>query len=212
MTKLIGGVLVIVLAGVALWVWQSKQNSPVGVGGQIVSPVTQEMPGQKKDGVIASIKEAMELGTAMQCSYAVGTDQSTQAQVVIEGEKFKTTTAMQDMTIYGLFDGEAQYTWTSKDKQGMKMTKDCMDQMTDAVKDMTKPTDATTPTKDMREELDLAKDVSCQPAVKTDWSLPKDIAFTDQCTMMQESMKMLDQMKDAMPAGIEMPTMPYMAQ
>ena len=209
MIKLIGGVLVIVLA--AFWVWQSKQNSPVGVGDRMVSPVTQEMSGQKKDGVIASIKEAMGLGTAMQCSYAVGTDQSTQAQVVVEGEKFKTTTVMQDMTIYGLFDGEAQYTWTSKDKQGMKMTKDCMNQMTDAVKDMAKPA-GTTPTRDMREELDLAKNVSCQPATEVDWSLPQDVVFTDQCAMMQESMKMLDQMKNTMPAGIEMPAMPYMAQ
>ncbi len=211
MIKLIGGVLAIVLVGVAFWTWQSRQDSPVGVDDQTVSPVTQQIPDQKKDGVIASIKEAMGLGTAMQCSYAVGTDQSTQAQVVVEGEKFKTTTVMQDMTIYGLFDGEAQYTWTSKDKQGMKMTKDCMNQMTDAVKDMAKPA-GTTPTRDMREELDLAKNVSCQPATEVDWSLPQDVVFTDQCAMMQESMKMLDQMKDTMPAGIEMPAMPYMAQ
>lgn len=213
MAKIIGAVVAVVVVIGAFFVWQSKQaGAPMDESGAMAPKAESgESMMEKGMGAVASIKDAMGLGKSMQCSYSVSEDQSIQSSVVVDGQKFKSTTVMKDMTVYGLFDGEMQYTWMSNSKQGMKMSKSCLEQMTNTVKDMTKPETSAPAARDMRDELDMAKNVSCQPAAGVDWSLPKDITFVDQCAMMQDSMKMLQEMKDKLPAGMEMPVMPNAA-
>lgn len=198
---------------VGVFVWQGQRAAAPVVSQEAALPSSQapESMLEKGVGAVASIKDAMGLGKSMECTYTMSADQSMETSVVVDGQKFKSTTVMKDMTVYGLFDGETQYTWMSNSKQGMKMSKSCMEQMTATVKDMAKPETNTTTPKDMRDEFDMAKNVSCQPAKSVDWSLPQDVVFTDQCAMMQDSMKMMQEMKDKLPAGIEMPKLPNAA-
>jgi hypothetical protein len=57
-------------------------------------------------------------------------------------------------------------------------------------------------TEDIRGTFDAAKNVKCEPAASADFTLPTDVTFTDQCAMMQNSMKMMEQVKDKIPAGV----------
>lgn len=216
MLKIIGGVIVIggLVAGVA-W-WQSRPvMTPVNAPFETTLPSeTGDSLAEKGMATITSIREAMGLGKSMQCSYYLNEGDialNAQSTVVVDGQKFKSTTVMKDMTVYGLFDGETQYTWMSDEKQGMKMSKSCMEQMTKTVNSMAKPETPAATAKDMREEFEMAKNVSCEPASGVDWSLPSDVVFTDQCAMMEQTMHMMEQMKEKLPAGMDLPKMPPVA-
>lgn len=209
MAKIIGGIIVAVLLVGGIFVWQGeKAAAPTPPESQ---PMTET---EEKGGVIASIKDAMGLGQAMQCTYALNEgDMAPDATstVLVEGEKFKSTTVMKDMTVYALFDGENQYTWSSKDKQGMKMSKACLEKMTDTVKDMVPSTPSSAQAQDIREGFEMAKNVRCEAASNVDLSVPADITFTDQCAMMEQSLKMMEQLKQQMPTDIPQSVKPNVA-
>lgn len=211
MGKIIGGVFVLVLLFGGFLYWKSRPTAVVNA--PVVDQSVKEMMPAEKKGVVSSIKEAMGLGQKMQCTYAIGDDKSMQAAVLVDGEKFKSTTTMKDMTVYGLFDGETQYTWTDKEKQGSKMSKACLDKMAARFQamsaDASKKDSAATPSiQDLREGFDGLKDVQCQAASAVDFSLPEDISFVDQCAMIEQSMKMMNEMQDKLPAGMTIPNMP----
>lgn len=210
MTKIIGGIIVAVLFVVGFLVWQGKsQPSPAENANK---PPQEGKMMEQGMGMISSIKDAMGLGKAMQCSYVSDAQgQSFQSEVVVNGEKFKSTTTMNDMVVYAVFDGENQYTWMSNSQQGMKMSKDCLEKMKEMAKNLPATNDQVPLSEDVAKSFDGAKNVSCTVATNTDMSVPKDIIFTDQCAMMEESMKMMEQMKDKMPAGMTMPALPNAA-
>lgn len=218
MAKIIGGVVVLVLLVVGFWVWQSKQAAaPTDKLGMAALPAPANDGFMDKGlGVVSSIKDAMGLGQTMQCTFASGDGDALamRSSVVVDGQKFKSTTVMKDMTAYAVFDGETQYSWTSQSKQGMKLSKECLAQMTGTVKDMAAQTptqNQPAPAEDLSKSFDMAKNVQCEAASAADFTLPTDIVFTDQCAMMEQSMKILEQMKDKMPAGVEIPVMPNAA-
>lgn len=217
MTKLIGGIVAVVLVVGAFFVWQGKQA--VAPGDQLSSN-KEELPtdsdnrvvsiGEKGKQTITSIRDAMSLGVQIKCSYVHDVNgQSVQSQVIVSGKQFmSTSTVMKDVTAYELFDGERLYSWTSGSKKGMKMDQTCLD----SVKNI--PSEAAPlDTQDSLADFNSAKNVQCEP-VELDppiaMSIPKDVSFTDQCAMMQESLKMMEQMKDKLPAGMGIPTIPQM--
>lgn len=216
MGKIIGLVVVAVLLIGGFLYWNSQQSvstsmEKAGNGMPAASDAVSGMAEEK--GIISSVKDAMGLGKKMQCTYAIGDDKSIQATVMVDGEKFKSTTVMKEMTVNGLFDGENQYTWTDKEKQGSKMSKACLDKMTARFQDMSatsaaKESETAPSIQDLRDGFDGLKDVQCRPADAVDFSLPKEITFVDQCAMIEQSMKMMEEMKDKMPAGMTIPSMP----
>jgi hypothetical protein len=213
MGKIIGLVVVAVLLVGGYLYWSGQRDQPamesVPAGMMATGDMVPGMAMEEK-GMVSSIKEAMGLGQKMQCSYVMNQgDQSVQSTVAIDGGKYKSTTVMGEMTVYALFDGENQYTWTSGNETGMQMSKACLEKMGESMKDMTKP--AETPLaapQDMQQAFEMAKNVKCEAASAVDFALPKDITFTDQCRVMEQSMKMMQEMKDKMPANMTMPGMP----
>lgn len=213
MIKLIGVVLVVVLAAGGVWWWQTKQSESMpgtAVNGDDQTPESDPTGASLKETgkqIITSIGEAMNLGHQMRCQFTTGEgDQMTSSMVYVAGEQFWTTAAVGGIKTNALFDGENQYVWMEGNKEGMKFSKACLESFRG------KPTDASI--KDYRNEFDLAQNVQCEPVETTpiSMSLPKDVIFTDQCAMMQESLKMMEEMKKKLPAGMEIPTMPQMAQ
>lgn len=215
MVKIIGGGVVLVLLGVGFWMWQSRQaTAPDAPTDQQTSSDAPQGMVEKGMGVVGSIKDAMGLGQKMQCTYTMEQDgKPFQSTVLVDGEKFKSTTTIDTMTVHGLFDGENQYSWTSASKVGMKMSKSCMEKMTESVKDMVAqaPKGQDSQVEDIRKGFDMAQNVQCEAALSADLSLPADITFTDQCAVMEQSMKMMEQMKGKLPAGVEVPKMPNVA-
>ncbi len=217
MAKIIGGIVVVVLVVGAYILWQGQRAVAPTDSMQPMQGVESEAASEtmmdKGKQMVSSIKDAMGLGKAMQCTYAMDQDgKAMQSTVLVEGQKFKSMTTMDGMEVYGVFDGENQYSWTSASKVGMKMSKACLDKMAASAKDMaTTTSESGAKAEDMRAAFDVAKNVQCEAAGMVDFTLPKDVTFTDQCAMMEESMKMMEQMKDKMPAGMTLPTQPNMA-
>ena len=212
MGKIIGLVVAAVLLIGGYLYWSSRNDQVAPEGPENMAATGDTVPGMAvgEKGMVSSIKEAMGLGEKMQCTYALNQgSQSIQSTVAIDGGKYKSTTVMGEMTVYALFDGENQYTWTSAAKTGMQMSKACLEKIGEDAKEMAKPTGAPAPaSQDMQEAFNMAKDVKCEAAPKVDFTLPKDVTFTDQCAMMEQSMKMMQDMKDKMPANMTAPGMP----
>lgn len=210
MGKIIGAVFVFVLLVGGFLYWNSRPKAVVNTPS--VDQAAKEMlpaPAEGQ-GVISSIKEAMGLGQKMQCTYTMNEGgKAFESKVVVDGDKYASTTMIDNMTVYGVFDGENQYSWTSAAKTGTKMSKSCMEKMTAAVKDMSKPAESpTSVTEDMEKVFETAKNVKCEGVTNADFALPKDVTFTDSCALMEQSMEMMKEMKDKLPAGMTMPSMP----
>lgn len=214
MGKIIGLVVIAVFIIGGFLYWNSRQSGPTGMEktDDGVTAVPGEALGMAKEetGMVSSIKEAMGLGQKMQCTYTMNEDgKALESKVVVDGKQYASTTMIDAMTVYGVFDGENQYSWTSATKTGMKMSKACLEKLQTTAQNMAKPTEvpATAP-QDMEKAFDMAKNVKCEPMSGADFTIPKDIVFTDQCVMMEQSMKMMEEMKDKMPAGMTVPSMP----
>lgn len=218
MSRIIGGVIVIVLLVGVFFVWQSKRatapgepNTPVSTNTATEVPAGIVESGKK---VTASIQDAMRQNAPMKCTYSASEGKnSTATEVLVAGEQFVATTRVGGVATHALFDGTTQYIWTSGSKQGMKMSQTCLESFKKTATDQNGSPDKTP--QDYRESLDMAKNVQCEstefdPPIAE--QVPKDIAFTDQCAMMQESLKMMEQVKDKMPAGVSIPTLPSGAQ
>lgn len=209
MGKIIGGVVVVVVLVALFFMWNGKKeaNAPITEEGSANTAEQKESAGTKS-GMVASIKDAMGLGQKMQCTYKSGAgDTALTSTVYVDGQKFKSESEVNGTKVYALFDGEMQYTWMSNTKQGTKMSKACLDEMKAAVPEATAggSVGATQP-EDYSKKFDMANNVKCEAAGSADFSVPKDITFTDQCAMMKESLKLMEQFKDKMPAGVTVPS------
>ncbi|MGB4833976.1 MAG: hypothetical protein WBP40_03020 [Candidatus Moraniibacteriota bacterium] len=222
MGKIIGLVVVAVLLIGGFLYWNSRPKpvaNDMPLAGQMDPnnevAAKNPTPMAEEKGMVSSLKEAMGLGQKMQCTYAMSKgDDQVVSTVFIEGSKVKSTTTVGDMTMYSLMDGENQYSWTSASKTGMRMSKACLEKLQTSVKDLPKPAGAPTPAEpqDMEKAFDMAKNVKCEPASGADFTIPKDVTFTDQCAMLEQSTKLMQEMKDKLPAGMMLPSAPAPVQ
>lgn len=199
-------ILAVVLAGGFLYWNSQKKSSPESAA--VTKSASEMMP---EKGMISSIREAMGLGEKMQCTYSVKNgDVSVESKVVVDGGKYRSTSIVGGTTVEALFDGEYQYSWTSAAKTGMKMSKDCLAKMAAWAKEATEKFPTMPESQDMEKTFDMAEGVKCVAAPETDFTVPSDIVFTDQCAMMEQSMEMMKEMKEKLPAGMAMPDMSKM--
>ncbi len=201
-------VLIILALVIGWYLVKSRNTAPVSVmetGKDIVN--TNEAPPSAggASGVIGSIKDAMGLGKKMKCAYS-GKDGGTTSTVFVDGQKFKFVSEMNGEKLYGLFDGETQYTWTAgAQKQGWKMTKSCMDELGTLSARETQSAGNDTAPQDYQKSFDAAQNVRCEAAAGEDFSVPADIVFADQCAMLKNSMKSLQNIKGQLPSGVNIP-------
>lgn len=212
MLKILGGILIIGAIGVGAFLWQGKQAeapTPEAAGSAMMGSENET----RDRGIVGSIREAMGMGKTMQCTYVVDGGKPNQmitSTVVVEGTKFQSTTTTPEATVFALFDGENQYSWMSNTKQGMKLSKACLEKMKTAVQDLPNAAVTTPQPQDMQTEFDKAKNVQCETGGALNLTLPTDITFTDQCALMEQSLKMMEQFKNKLPAD-SMPIAPNMA-
>lgn len=197
----------VLLIGVGLFI-REKQNAagPQEESQESVAPSqSQSAP---ETGVISSIKDAMGLGQKMKCTYSVPDDtkQPITSTIIVDGQKYKFTTEMNGEISYGIFDGETQYMWSGVTKQGLKMTKSCLDELNKTVSknEENRPSSAPTTPQSFEQSFGGAENVKCEPT-NEDFSLPANVNFVDQCEMMRNSLKSLEGIKDSLPAGVTIP-------
>lgn len=212
MKKLLPLVLVLIalLIGIGVYLFGRQDAMPSSSqGGSADTAEEVALPQAEEQGsMIASIKDAMGLGQAMQCTYTGGTGDTTlTSKVSVSGEKFRSESEVSGTKVYALFDGDTQYTWMGDTKQGTKMSKACLDELQAALPETQTSTGSETPQpEDYSKMFDAANNVNCVAAASgADFSVPADITFTDQCEMMKESLKMMEQFKGKLPDGMNIP-------
>ena len=198
--------ILIVLAGIGWYLMNREPSAPASEQGEGISRTAMQTPGDAP-GVIGSIKDAMGLGKKMKCTYSAKDGSGVSSTVFVDGKKFKFTTDANGEKMYGVFDGDTQYMWTTgAQQQGFKMTKACTDELAQTAAKMTEGSTANTATpQDLEKSFDTAQNVQCEAASGEDFSIPADITFVDQCEMMRESMKALESIKGQLPAGVKIP-------
>lgn len=209
MGKLFGllGLIIVIGVGAYWYTSHAPANQSALEGGQNAIDKAKEVKEMVENkGIVSSLKDAVASGVSMHCTYSLD-DTGVMTESWIDGEKIRTKVTTNNITTHALIDGGTQYMWTSTNKQGMKMDKACLDKMMQKLPSTTMEKDAPTP-QDIKETFDAAKNVSCSPSTDADFSLPTDITFTDQCAMMEDTMKLMEQYKDKMPAGTTIPNMP----
>ena len=204
---LILGVIILVGGGVWFLFVGKNMNENLAVS-QVktdmnTDTVTDVAPDAAKPSMIASLNDAMSFGSPLQCTYSASSGQEgTNATVYVSGKKFKTEAMVSSVKTEALFDGETQYVWTSGSTQGMKMSQGCLERLKSEFSEKS-PVGEARP-EDYQQTLNQAQNVKCEP-VETDMSLifavPKDITFVDQCAMMEQSKKMMDQVKGMVPTS-----------
>lgn len=183
-----------------------SQKSPDSLTRQENATGTQAASVKQDIPLIGSIKDAMGLGKKMACSYPSTDGTNASSTVFIDGQKIKFMTAVNGETMYGLFDNDTQYTWTSGEKkQGMKMSKTCLEEIKNLVPQQAQSDNS--PQTQNYQSFENMQNVNCVEANNTeDFSLPTDITFTDQCEMMRKAMQGMNQFKGKLPDGVKIPT------
>ena len=205
MKKFLPIVLVlIILIGVGLFIrGEQTAQAPEKQGNSTVLP--QITPStNEKGGLVSSIKDAMGLGQKMKCTYTAPDGNRNQglSTIVVDGQKYKFIAEVNGEKSYGIFDGETQYMWSDKTKQGLKMTKSCIEGLSQSVPSNGNSNALATPEtpQDFEKSFGDAQGVKCEPS-NEDFSLPTDVNFIDQCEIMKASTKAMEGIKDKIPAG-----------
>jgi hypothetical protein len=196
MHKIIGLVAMLGIVGGGIY-WYT--NKPAGGP---TSTETQSADSSEEGGLMSSLKDVVASGKAMHCTYTLD-ESGIVTESWIQGDKMRTESTVESMKTFMVADKDTHHIWNSANKQGMKITTACMEkmkQLTPAQEDKKMPS-----IQDTKAAFDFAKNVKCKPTSAVDTSVPTDITFTDQCAAMEDSMKMMEQMKDKMPAGMSMP-------
>lgn len=207
MGKLVGLLGLVIIIGIGAYWYTSHapaNQSALEGGEKAIEKAKDAKDALEGKGMVASLKDAMGMGVAMHCTYSLD-DTGVTTESWIDGEKIRTKSLVSNFTTETIFDNGTQYMWTSASPQGMKMDKACIEKMAASLP-KTEESQGTATPQDVKATFDFAKNVKCEPSTDADFSLPKDVTFTDQCAMMENSMKMMEQYKDKMPAGMEIPT------
>lgn len=197
--------IVLLLGAVGFYLFRDTLLSPKD--SRSTEPDVKLSPAEEDASIIGSIQDAMTLGEKLKCTYSAQAGSGTSSTIFIDGQKFKSVTDVNGEKMYGLFDGETQYTWTTgTQKQGFKMTKACMEELAKTAPQTTANNNGgnTTP-QDLQKSFDAAQNVSCEAATGEDFSVPTDIVFADQCEMIRNSMKALEDIKGQLPDGVSIP-------
>ncbi len=202
-----GAVLLILLIGVGVWFFLSpKEEKTVSLEKNENTVLPPENGSSEeilqKPSMVRSIKEAMETGGQMRCTYTSGEGTAAvTSTVLVAGEQFYTQVVTSGVTTSALYDGKTQYVWTNGSTEGMKMTKACLEDLQASVPQDTTSQQAPS---DYQGMLETALNVQCVPIETNplETILPKEVVFSDQCAMMEQGKKMMEQYQDKIPADM----------
>lgn len=184
-----------------------KNNDAISSQKTVSDDVVNGSEPEVQDSFVSKVKKMMEGGKAVSCKYSIDSDgSSVKTTVYMEGErKYK---MMMDMgktgKQYVLSDGKMMWSWNDTQKQGYSLDLSCMEEIN---KQSKRPEEASMMEEyqyDSNEEI-IAQDpdMECEEGGSVDFSLPKDIVFTDQCAILKQSAAMMEQFK-----GMNIPQAP----
>jgi hypothetical protein len=168
--------------------------------------------------VVNSIKDAMGLGQKMKCTYAMGVGENKFISTVwTEGKKYRGESMIAGKKSVSLFDGnDLMYNWEDGSATGTKISISCMKEIGDSFpkQDSTGKEDVNTPPEDLGDNaFNDAPEANCEPVASIDFSLPSNVAFTDQCAQLKTQMESIKKMQEGfknvkIPGGANIPEVP----
>lgn len=190
---------VIFLAGCGNKAAENKQGAETQSENKQAAEIKTETQSQE-GGIINSIKDAMNLGKTMKCTYSMkaGGGNDFVSVAYIQGKKYKATNEMAGRRTISLFDEKTIYTWVEGEKTGTKMEMSCMEELSKSTPEKEEKTGVEAPLDSKvsdEEAFKNAMDVKCEDASNVDFSVPSDVIFTDQCEMMKGMMDKINSTK-----------------
>ncbi len=164
---------------------QSRESTPV--------PAAQDQSLGQTKMEFAEVAAAIKLGKAARCVMQ-NTTLNQSIEYVIKGKKMRmhasSTTANMPASSM-ISDGEFLYTWTEKDKKGMKIKVPTQEEGKQIAEDAQKLPDLSQESEKKRyENLGYTIDCSIATAEDTEFIPPPDVTFTDLSGMMDMAKKM----------------------
>ena len=163
-------------------------------------------------GGVSSIKDAMEKGQKMHCTYTTPDNQGTvvTSSVFIDGQKYKFASGVDTSVMYGLFDGDTQYTWGESSDQGWKMSRTCLLELSKiapevAINGASNVPGTSNGSQDVEKPFLAGQNVVCESAPNEDFSIPTTITFVDQCETMKKALESTSATQRKIPAGMNIP-------
>ncbi len=190
--------IVFLMIGTVFLAGCGKKPAKPEASSKIENQAKARVKNDKKEGVVNSIKKAMNLGKPMKCVYEISDDASnTKVTTYVKGKKYATKVAVDGKIIRMVFDGKAMYSWREGEREGTKMTDSCMQSMnTNFAEKNNGETDSIESRQE--KEFDKAVNVNCTEFKGVDFSIPNNVVFSDPC-------KSLEQMKKNIPAEVDIP-------
>ncbi len=149
---------------------------------------------EKSGGMISNLKEALKKGVSMKC---VSQGKDSEWVTYINGKKMRSEGKQGGKEQIVLVTDGVSYMWEKGAKVGQKIDKKCLEDFEKQIETPTKTEemmghqDETIPkVEDLEVEEENGK-VKCTVTTEADFSVPKDVNFTDQCQLMKQQMKNL---------------------
>jgi len=167
-----------------------------------VGTLSQDQSESAENG-IAGWLSALSGGKALSCTYNFNeSGQAAEVKMNMMGKKYRSEFESAGMKFTSVFDGQTLYSWSTEQKQGTKMDMNCMEQL----KSQAQTADNSQSSQYEKSPEDFLKnrpDIRCSPTVgAANFSVPGDVQFVDRCAMMRESLDMMKQYQDKIPAGL----------
>lgn len=164
-------------------------------------PVKKESPAETKNGgVISSIKDAIGLGSKIQCTTT--SNDGTTSVAFVEGKKFKSTSQISGKKQNVIFDGETSYMWTDGEATGLKMAMTCLADLKSSL-----PQEQQNLVNDsipkVEDKINSDTSTTCTPVAEIDFTVPSNVVFADQCEVMKKTMDSMKNIK--LPQGAKVP-------
>ena len=149
----------------------------------------------KENGVLGGLKNILNGGASLKCESDDG-----KAVTYTNGKTFRSEVLENEKKQIIIMKDDVMYSWESGTKTGNKMKKDCFDEIQ---KDLNLPEqDKTVDVIDDLSVENLEKEqaegkINCKPSTEADFNIPTDIKFVDQCEVMKEQLKAMQEQIEA---------------
>lgn len=147
-------------------------------------------------------------GKKLRCSFRDEEERDT--TLFVEGNRYRMEYMSPEGKTFGVFDGDAFYTWSDAWDGGFFINTECMNQLNDTLAKENSDQQATLQnetTYDSPEEIfNNNPGMACEEADFVDVSKPETVPFQDQCQLIRDQMKQLEGLQGGeLPEGIELP-------
>jgi len=203
----IDGIVIVIIVAVAVFVLSKKNDDQKqlreneSASSEETMRNTDDAEIKTEDSFTEKILNMMDGGKTISCTYTSdGADESSvKTTVFMEGEKKYKMAIDTELAgkQYVLSDGNVMWSWNDSQKQGYVTDLSCIKELNKQSGDISEKSDIAEDYQyDSNDEI-IAQDpdMKCEETSQIDFSLPKDITFTDQCALLKQSADMMEQIK-----------------